>query len=612
MPKSSNYEIKTTLAIDGEKKFKAAMEDANRAMRVHNADLRAMAAEYDYTDDKQRYFAQRAELVSEKLKQQEAVVEALQRAVKESADMYGDAARQTDGYRIKLSNATAKLFDMRKEAEEANRELEELGRDSGKIGRQIERGIGDAAEDTADKLDGMFAKVAKDVNALKSSVAFQTTMEIGGFVMDSIQSVVGFVQENDEYNRQIAITKYNIEKYGHNWDDALKLIIDAAAITENREGAFEAISNLASSGVQEQALMEAAVDALLGVFITTGGALSFESLAEDFRASVVSRAPTGTYAEVLEELLQDVVLEDVEKALGKMETVDDAFQLALSYLTKGGFQTTTFNFEENNQEFLEAQRKQEELAGAWAALALELQPVVTDLTAALTTAVTTVTDWVDWAGEVADKYGDTLKSLIDSMLEKIIPGYNAINAAKNVMNLFSGKAQTNYDLFNQAYEEYYGKQSPLQDFFEWLLPSAGAETIPAADLQDYGFKAAQEVATGMMHGMENNAAVDAAIKTALAEMSAQDVMDNAKLAGKNAMLAFGNGIAEGAAIPINNVRDMVNAINQMISQIATPAYGLGWSGITGGSMSLYQYHRGLANEMSKFIGRDVKATILKK
>ncbi len=148
MPKSSNYEIKTTLAIDGEKKFKAAMEDANRAMRVHNADLRAMAAEYDYTDDKQRYFAQRAELVSEKLKQQEAVVEALQRAVKESADMYGDAARQTDGYRIKLSNATAKLFDMRKEAEEANRELEELGRDSGKIGRQIERGIGDAAEDT--------------------------------------------------------------------------------------------------------------------------------------------------------------------------------------------------------------------------------------------------------------------------------------------------------------------------------------------------------------------------------------------------------------------------------------------------------------------------------
>lgn len=606
-------EIKTTLAIDGEKKFKAALEEAGREMRVMNADLKAMSAEFAATDDAQRYYAQRSETLNNKVQQQEKIVEALTKAVKESADAYGDTARQTDDYRIRLSNATAKMFEMRREAEQANRDLEELGRDSGKIGRQIENGIGDAAEDTADKLDGMFAKVAKDVNALKSSVAFQTTMEIGGFVMDSIQSVVGFVQENDEYNRQIAITKYNIEKYGHNWDDALNLIIDAAAITANREGAFEAISNLASSGVQEQALMEAAVDALLGVFITTGGALSFESLAEDFRASVVSRVPTGTYAEVLEELLQDVVLEDVEKALGKTKTVDDTFQLALSYLTKGGYQTTTRNFEEQNKEFLEAQRKQTELAGAWAELALELQPVVTDLTSALTTAVTTVTDWVDWAADVADKYGDTIASLIDMTLEKTIPGYNvATSTAKGVGYLFSGKAQINYDLFNQAYEEYFGKQSPLQRFFEWLIPSAGAETLPTTDLQNYGFEAAQEIAMGMQTGMEKNAAVDAAIKTALAEMSAQDAIDSAKLAGKNLMIEFGNGIAEGTSIPLNNVANMVNQINAMLAQIATPAFGLGWSGMTGGNIYLYNQQKNAASTISRFIGSGVQHQILKK
>lgn len=613
MSKSTNYEIKTTLAIDGEKAFKAAMDDANRSMRVMNADLKAMAAEYDYTDDKQRFFAQRAELVNEKLKQQDAIVEALNRAVKESGEKYGDASAKTDQYRIRLSDATAKMFELRKESEKAQQELEELGRDSARIGRNIENGIGDAAEDTADKLDSMFGKIAKDVNALKSSVAFQTTMDVGEFVMNGIQSVVGFVQENEEYNRQIAITKYNIEKYGHNWDEALNLIIDAAAITANREGAFEAISNLASSGVQEQGLMEAAVDALLGVFITTGGALSFESLAEDFRASVVSRKPTGTYAEVLEEILQGVVIEDVEKALAEAESVDDAFQVALAYLTEGGFQTTTKSFEEQNQEFLEAQRKQEELAGAWAELALELQPVVTDLTSALTVAVTTVTDWVDWAADVADKYGDTIASLIDMTLEKTIPGYNvATSTAKGIGSLFSGKAQINYDLFNQAYEEYFGKQSPLQSFFEWLIPSAGAETLPTTDLQDYGFKAMQEVANGATSAAEGDSAIYAAVQTILAEADTQALMDQAKTAGTNLMVSYGNGIAAGMDVPLNNVANMVNQINAMLSQISMPAFGLGWSGITGGNVYLYNQQRNAAKVVSTNIGRGAQTKMLMK
>lgn len=580
MPKSTNYEIKTTLAIDGEKAFKAAMDDANRAMRVHNADLKAMAAEYDYTDDKQRFFAQRAELVNEKLKQQDAIVDALNRAVKESGALYGDASAKTDQYRIRLSNATAKMFELRKESEKAQQELEELGRDSARIGRNIENGIGDAAEDTADKLDSMFGKIAKDVNALKSSVAFQTTMDVGEFVMNGIQSVVGFVQENEEYNRQIAITKYNIEKYGHNWDEALNLIIDAAAITANREGAFEAISNLASSGVQEQGLMEAAVDALLGVFITTGGALSFESLAEDFRASVVSRKPTGTYAEVLEEILQGVVLEDVEKALAEVESVDEAFHLALSYLTEGGFQTTTKSFEEQNQEFLDTQRKQEELAAKWAVLANDLSVVVAATVDGTITIVDGITSILDKMKEVAGK---------EEFANKYPEFSNALESGE-------------LDSFGGAWD-YVIKN---------LFPSAGAETLPTTDMQDYGFRAVQEMANGAMSAAEGDSAMYAAVQTILAEADTQALMDQAKTAGTNLMVAYGNGIAAGMDVPLNNVRSLVNQINAMLAQIATPAFSYGYSGISGGNAYLYSARKSFANNVSTMIGRGVQNTIQKK
>lgn len=713
-------EIKTTLAIDGEKEFKAALTEAEREMRVMNAELREMSAEFKATDDAQRYYTQRSETLNSKVKQQEEIVEALTKAVKDSADVYGTAARQTDDYRIRLSNATAKLFDMRREAEQANRDLEELGRDSNKIGRQIERGIGDAAEDTADKLDGMFAKVAQDVNALKSSVAFQTTMNVGGFVVDAVQGVMGFVDENQELNRKMSQARTVIEMYGYNWDKVYEIIRHATGVVGDQDAAREAIVNLSAAGFDSEEQIGAIVENLLGVYTSSGGALNFGSLAEDYLESVKEKTPTGTFAEAIIKFT-DRSVEDVQKVLENAKSHADTLEIATGILTEAGLQNKSKNWVKENKELYDAETAKFNLTTAWADLALELQPVVTDLTSALTTAVTNVTDWVDWAKDFASKYGDTVSSLIDVMLEKIIPGYNAITGViEGVGSIFSGKAQRNYDLFNQAYEEYYGKKSPLQTFFEWLtpsangkapstadaedksladylqksielnkdpvnaaidelrqtiadaqvsiddakgtindaideyytnpqnessfgrwwtdfwgitpqkytngteekepqkgffewlFPSAGAETLPTADLQEYGSAAWQEMSKGMLTASESNPAVDAAVKTAMAELKAQDVIDEAKLAGKNLMIEFGNGIATGAEIPISNVRNMVDTINAELARIATPAFGLGWSGMTGGNIYLYNQKKSLANTMSKTIGAGVRSTMHKK
>lgn len=585
MPKNTNYQITTTLAVDGEKEFKAAMDAANKSMRVSDSELKKLKAAYDAGGTQMDYYTGRAKVMNREAEQQEAIVEALRKAVEQAGEKFGEASDKVKDYQIKLNNAEAKQIALAKAAQEANRDLEALGRDSNKIGRQITNGIGDAAEDAGEKLDSMFERVQKDVNALKTSVGFQVATEIGGFVVNAVQGVAGFVEENEELNRQLAITEYNISKYDFDWMKSLGLVTRATAITGNQEGALEAINNLVSTQVTNEELINAALEGILGVFITTGGSLSLESLAEDARASVVNKEATGTYAEVLEELIQDVVIDDVNKALQATKSAEEALEIVTSYLTKAGFQTTTKSFEEQNQAYIEAAQKRADLAIKWAELAETLTPIVSGLTDATITIVDGLTE----------------------TLGKIEEFRDARNGNGETDDYGLGVAYTAgvFDFFEDV----------LNGIGRILFPSAGAETLTAenADPYEAGFQAMQQYNMGLQEAAnEEVTAAQAAVATAIAQMQTEEQMEAAFEAGKNAMISFGNGIAEGAAIPINNVRDMVNAINQMLAQIATPAYGLGWSGVTGGNIYLYNAQRNNARNVSKMIGSGVQVEMLKR
>lgn len=578
MPKSTNYEIKTTLAIDGEKAFKSAMDEAQRSMRVMNADLRAMAAEFDYTDDKQRYFAQRAETVNEKMKQQEAIVEALNRAVKESSDKYGDAARQTDGYRIQLSNATAKMFEMRKEAEQANRDLEELGRDSGKIGRQIERGIGDAAEETGSKLDKMFDELNEDIGAIRSNTTFSVFKDFAGTISGAVTSLDDFAESSREYRRSMSFLEQNVNTYGLEMGAVKELFFEMASVTGEVDSSVEALSNLMAAGFDAEELA-AAVDLLGGAVVRFPDTLKFESLADGLQETLATGEATGQYAELLERM--GVSLEDFNKALENAKTAEEDQQIALAYLTENGLAKTYQAYKDTNEELLKAEEATLKLNDAMAGF-----------------------------GEIIDKYMGPAKIL----LADVIGGFST---------LATEGAEAAYGMSDEEFWTEMAKKSGgtfgksdgwiRTDFGEafdnigkglinLFIPSAGAETLPTDELQDYGFEAMQEIANGMRNAAQGDSAINAAVQTALAEMKAQDVTDAAKTAGKNLMIEFGNGIAEGTAIPINNVATMVKQINALLSQIATPAFGLGWSGISGGNVYLYNQQKSVANAVSKAIG----------
>lgn len=607
MAKRTNYEIKTTLAVDGEKEFKAAMDDANRSMRVWDADLRAVQAEFKATGDQERYLADKTELLASKVKQQEAVVEALNRAVKEAADKYGDASKKTDDYRIKLSNATAKMFDLRRESEQANKELEELGKDSGKIGRQIKDGIGDAAEDTKEKLDGMFDQVAKDVNALKSSVAFQMTTDVGGAVFEAIQGAMNFVNENREFNLKLAQTRSVVEMYGYNADKIIQIAKDATAAGVDFETAQEALVNLAAAGFENEEQIAATAKSLLGIWLSSAGTLDFSGLAEDYLESVKEKTPTGTYAEAIIKFT-DQSVEDVKKVMEKMKSHADVLEFATAIMTEAGLQTKVDDYVEKNKELVEAQTKTTELALAWAGLAERIQPITNEVLGGTITIVEGLNKTLD----ELEKFTKNAKKQIETGTtgQEILQNVkiNPSDLTPDFINKMVDRRKEFGDWF-YSYKDWTEQLS--EKIVNWMIPSAGAETLPTAELQNYGFTAAQEIANGMLMASEGETAASAAVKTMISTMSAETIMADAQTSGKNLMINFGNGIAEGMSAPLENVRTMVNQINAMLSQIATPAYGLGYSGISGGNIYLYNNRKNAASALSKTIGAGVSTMILK-
>ena len=159
-------EIRTTLALDGEKQFKASMQDAAREMRVLGSEMRANTSAFGDNAGSMAALTSRGASLERQTAQQREIVQSLSRAVQESATTYGEADRRTDGYRIQLNNATSSLNRMENELGANNRALGDYSRASIQAARDS-----DEMKKVQDKLKKAFDVVKVGVLAAMAGIA---------------------------------------------------------------------------------------------------------------------------------------------------------------------------------------------------------------------------------------------------------------------------------------------------------------------------------------------------------------------------------------------------------------------------------------------------------
>lgn len=581
-------EIKTSISLDGEKAFRQAVNDASRAMRVMNAELKAIGAEFGVTGDKQQFLAQKSNNLRQAIAQQEQIVQALSGAVRESAKEYGDAANQTDGYRIKLANATAALSRMKQELAATDREAEELGRDSTRVGRQIEDGIGDGADEARESLSDMMRQMQEDIGSIKGSAAFTVTTQIAGGIVDVVDNLAGFMESSRDYRRQMAYLEESARSAGMDWEDVQRFVFEITSLTGDMDGAAEAMTNLLRTGLKGPDLQNA-IDLLTGASILWGDTLKIENLAESLQESIATGEATGAYGELLERLGMN--LESYKAAMEGLSEEERAIG-SLTFLSNNGLLQTTEEFKERNSALIEAQRAQLEAQQAWAELAEQLEPLSTKITEKTTEYVKALTSGIatlklilsDNAEEAASSLGMSEDDLAREWAEKT-GNTGLLNDEENQWGIFRtdvGDAFSNIwkGLFGGASAEEAGRNDGAA--YAEGMDSAVRDTLPTYDemmeayfmggadalkgwidslaLSEEDRAAADEIMRSI--GVDSGTGFDEGLKTSM-----KTAIENAKISGSNAAMGVGNGIAASSSYAVRQAWDMANGINAALASI---------------------------------------------
>lgn len=188
-------DIKTRFSLEGEQQYRSAMTNAANAIRVLNSEQKLAAAQFKNTGDAEKYAADQARILQEKIKQQQQAVKAAQSAMKELADKgVAENSRQYQQWQTKLNNAQTALTQMETQLQSVNKTMQETTTTASETGDAVEaigknvsfdtviKGIGNitdkmsAAAQKAKELAGELVSTMRDAAAWADDLATQATV----------------------------------------------------------------------------------------------------------------------------------------------------------------------------------------------------------------------------------------------------------------------------------------------------------------------------------------------------------------------------------------------------------------------------------------------------
>lgn len=151
-------QVNTDFKVTGEEKLKRAIAEINNGTKVLNSEMRKLTAEYDGNTDSAEFLTQKYDILERQMLTQKDKVEALKKAVADSAAAYGEADSRTQNWIIQLNNAEAALANTYGEMGRTQTAIENmdgaLDDVSGSTGSAAEgvTSLGDVLDTVADKL----------------------------------------------------------------------------------------------------------------------------------------------------------------------------------------------------------------------------------------------------------------------------------------------------------------------------------------------------------------------------------------------------------------------------------------------------------------------------
>lgn len=560
-------EIRTTLALDGENEYKKALSEAQRGLRVLGSELKLASAEFETNGDKQAFLTAKSQTLRSEIAQQEEIVKSLEGAVKDAGEKYGETAKATDDYQIKLNSAKATLEKMRRELDATDREAQDLGRDSVRVGRQLEDGIGDGADQAKESLESMAAQMKQSLEEIKSSSFVTAAGSAWNMAQGGYQGLSELEESSREYNRTLAIFKQNVEDNGFDYEWAKEKADEVASITGSIESALSGVRALTQTGWNSDEITEA-INNIVGACLKYDGT-TFDGLAQSIQETISKGEATGQFAKVIESMGYDV--NEFNEAMKNAETPTGKLQVALAYLTANGLVETKKSFEQNNKQLIEAQSASNRLKEAWAGLGEKAGIVSTPIKNNLAAALEEVNALL---GEITEKgfwktfmeHGNDRPIQWDKSSWLSPENWLTFEDVSNYLQeLFDTGDQTTID-YSDSYVQ--SLKAQFKEVHEQLVEACGTSDDALITQLSAKEIELQRQIDEAMDGINQSA-----------KEKGDSAVEDAKITGQNLSTGIGNGITEKESVALAAAQTTVNnvaaVLGQLNSMVFSPTVSIG-------------------------------------
>ena len=440
--------ISTSIKLDGEAEFKKQLSSVNGELRNLKSEMQLTTAQFKGQANTVEALTAKDELLRREIAQQQEKVKALEQAVQDSADAYGDADSRTDKYRQSLNRAKTDLINMTDELEDNSRYLDEAKASSDKTAKSIDK-FGKEVKDTSkevkdasDEID-KFGKEVKDasddlgdsksgLNDLVDGLGTLKNAVVGGAIVTGVkelgEALFEVVDASAEYRSILGTLEISSQNAGYSAEETAETYGRLQSVLGDTQTAATATANLQAIQLAQEDLMFM-TDAAIGAWATYGDSIPIDGLSEAINETIQAGKVTGTFADVLN--WAGTSEDDFNLKLEAANSSTERANIVMQELARQGLAEAGQAWIDTNSDIVAMNESQEKWNAAMAGLGETLSPAADALR-------NFGADAIEWVTEKIKSAVEWIQSLI-SWFKEINAQLNAdsdarIQAAANTSN----------------------------------------------------------------------------------------------------------------------------------------------------------------------------------
>lgn len=390
--------ISTSLKMDGEAEFKRQMADVNREMRTLRSEMAYSEEQFKGQANTMEALTEKDKLLRREIEQQTEKINALERALSDATEVYGESDKRTDGYRQSLLKAKTELIKMNRELEDNSKYLDEARRSADHTADSIDE-FGREAKDAGDAFGGMgggLGDLAGQLGNLKGMLA-------GGAVVGGLKAVADAVisiEESTREHRKIMGTlETSSAAAGYSAQQTAQAYEHLYGVLGDDQTAATTVANLQAINLNQEVLMQL-IDACTGAWATYGDSIPIDGLAESINETIQAGQVTGVFADVLN--WAGTSEDAFNELLATTSDTSMRANIVMKELAQQGLAETGQAWRENNEDIIAMNESEGKMQEAWSELGETLSPIASFFKETMAGAIGEVTEAVQGAYEFVD------------------------------------------------------------------------------------------------------------------------------------------------------------------------------------------------------------------